>query len=386
MEAPIPTLVSHLRSSHMQSVAIGAHDNVVCLTGVSNEYFEWRFAEEEGQVADAEPKQNRALRGKRLVSISVGKGRCAAVTAAGALLEWGSETRDPDAPDSADEFDPYLPRELRCLWSIADVRCSAEHSVALTREGKVLTWGLAGGMGRLGLGQDRDVWSPALVEALKDHTCVSIAIGPGNTGATTREFGAFAWGAGNSGQLGNNDIHPLLVPTRIAALQHVECVQMAFGNRHLVVIAKDGGVWTSGVRTLQQHNKTTKHNATPHAQSVYVHAPCTRARSIHLIVPSPPLVSLCFLCTDHQDNGFGQLGLGRDAESKYLRPQLVDTLGKIQMVSCSQRWEREVVQPPSVRQSSACQCTDASPPLCCSFFCDSGGGCVRRQRHDGPVR
>ena len=252
MEAPIPTLVSHLRSSHMQSVAIGAHDNVVCLTGVSNEYFEWRFAEEEGQVADAEPKQNRALRGKRLVSISVGKGRCAAVTAAGALLEWGSETRDPDAPDSADEFDPYLPRELRCLWSIADVRCSAEHSVALTREGKVLTWGLAGGMGRLGLGQDRDVWSPALVEALKEHTCVSIAIGPGNTGATTREFGAFAWGAGNSGQLGNNDIHPLLVPTRIAALQHVECVQMAFGNRHLVVIAKDGGVWTSGVRTQQQ--------------------------------------------------------------------------------------------------------------------------------------
>lgn len=272
MEAPIPTLVSHLRSSHMQSVAIGAHDNVVCLTGVSNEYFEWRFAEEEGQVADAEPKQNRALRGKRLVSISVGKGRCAAVTAAGALLEWGSETRDPDAPDSADEFDPYLPRELRCLWSIADVRCSAEHSVALTREGKVLTWGLAGGMGRLGLGQDRDVWSPALVEALKEHTCVSIAIGPGNTGATTREFGAFAWGAGNSGQLGNNDIHPLLVPTRIAALQHVECVQMAFGNRHLVVIAKDGGVWTSGVRT-QQHNN----NAARHDQSFFACAlhPCT---------------------------------------------------------------------------------------------------------------
>lgn len=323
VEAPIPTLVSHLRSSHMQSVAIGAHDNVVCLTGVSNEYFEWRFAEDEGQLADAEPKQNRALRGKRLVSISVGKGRCAAVTAAGALLEWGAETRDPDAPDT-DEFDPQLPRELRCLWSIADVRCSSEHSVALTREGRVLTWGLAGGMGRLGLGQDRDVWSPALVEALKDHVCVSVAIGPGNTGATTKDFKAFAWGAGNSGQLANNDIHPLLVPTQIAALQHVECVQMAFGNRHLVVVAKDGAVWTSG------------------------------------------------------DNGFGQLGLGRDAESKYLRPQLVESLSKIQMVSENNDGGERTSTPSGGRQSiCVCVCADATAlftsavlfpvPICCSF-------------------
>jgi len=72
-----------------------------------------------------------------------------------------------------------------------------------------------------------------------------------------------------------------------------------------------------------------------------------------------------FLCAGLQDNGFGQLGLGRDAESKYLRPQLVETLGKIQMVSCSQRWGREAVQPligrrPSVRQ---CLWTDASAPL-----------------------
>ncbi len=99
VEAPVPTLVSHLRSNHIQSVAIGAHDNVVCLTGVSNEIYEWRFTEEGEHQAETEPTQNRALRGKRLVSISVGKGRCAAATAAGVLLEWGVDTKDPDAPD-----------------------------------------------------------------------------------------------------------------------------------------------------------------------------------------------------------------------------------------------------------------------------------------------
>lgn len=282
VEAPLPTIVSHLRSNHMQAIAIGAHDNVVCLTGVSNEIYEWRFTEEGDHPAEVEPKQNRALRGKRLVSISVGKGRCAAATAGGVLLEWGVDTRDPDAPDD-EEFDPYRPREIRCLWHIADVRCSTEHSVALTKDGKVLTWG-QGGMGRLGQSSDRDFSSPALVEALKDVVVTSVAIGPGNTGCTSRDFKAYVWGAGNSGQLGNNDIHPIFLPAQIGALQHLECVQLAFGNRHLVVLTRDGELYASG------------------------------------------------------DNGFGQLGLGSgpDMPPKFLVPQPVKALAKtvVSEVAC----------------------------------------------------
>lgn len=177
---------------------------------------------------------------------------------------------------AACQFDPYRPREIRCLWSIADVKCSSEHSVALTRDGKVLTWGV-GGMGRLGHQSDADFSSPTLVEALKEYTATSIAIGPGNTGVTTSDFKAFVWGAGNSGQLGNNDIHPIFVPTQIAALQHSQPIQLAFGNRHLVVVTADGSVWSSG------------------------------------------------------DNGFGQLGLGAAAQAKYLTPQRVTALDKIKM-------------------------------------------------------
>jgi alpha-tubulin suppressor-like RCC1 family protein len=160
------------------------------------------------------------------------------------------------------------------------VACSAEHSVALTREGKVLTWG-QGGFGRLGQANDKDYASPTLVESLKEHVVVSIAIGPGNTGVTTREFKAFVCGAGNSGQLGNNDIQPNLAFAQMAALQHVEVIRLAFGNRHILVVTKDGEVWTSG------------------------------------------------------DNGFGQLGLGASAESKYLRPQRVDTLASIPMLEAA---------------------------------------------------
>ena len=213
-------------------------------------------------AAEAEPKQNRALRGKRLVSISVGKGRCAAATAGGVLLEWGVDTRDPDASDNAlEQWDPYRPREIRCLWAIAAVQCSAEHSVALTREGKVLTWGTAGGMGRLGHSADRDLGSPTLVEALREHTCTSVAIGPANTGATTKDFRAFVWGAGNSGQLGSGDIRPIFVPTQIAALQHAECVQMAFGNRHLIVVTRDGKVYATGVSFGPPSSRASTHRA-----------------------------------------------------------------------------------------------------------------------------
>ena len=63
--------------------------------------------------------------------------------------------------------------------------------------GKYSHGGIGGGMGRLGQQCDRDFASPTLGEALKEHVCTSIAIGPGNTGATTKEFKAFVWGAGS---------------------------------------------------------------------------------------------------------------------------------------------------------------------------------------------
>lgn len=132
------------------------------------------------------------------------------------------------------------------------------------------------GGGKLGHpSADRDYSSPTLVDALKDQFCTSIAIGPRNTGVTTKEFKAFVWGAGNSGQLGNNDINPVFLPTQLAALQQVEIIGLGFGNRHLIAVCKDGSVYGCG------------------------------------------------------DNGLGQLGLGVGSEPKYLRPQLLKTIAAV---------------------------------------------------------
>lgn len=87
-----------------------------------------------------------------------------------------------------------------------------------------------------------------------------------------------------SGQLGNNDIHPLFQPTQLAALQHVELVGLAFGNRHLIALGKDGSVYACG------------------------------------------------------DNSLGQLGIGAnpDAQTKYLTPQALKSIAAIPMsdVAC----------------------------------------------------
>lgn len=201
------------------------------------------------------------------------------MTQGGKLLAWGSDTSHivPPPEEGWPEYDPYLPRPINSPYFIKDVRCSQEHSVALTKDGKVLTWGM-GGMGRLGHNQSSDkaeCSTPTLVEALAQETCVYIAIGPGNTGAVTASGKAYVWGAGNSGQLGNNSVSPVFAPTRLAALQHVEVAQLAFGNRHAACVTREGGVYTWG------------------------------------------------------DNSFGQLGLGPQAENKYLTPQEVKTLQRI---------------------------------------------------------
>jgi hypothetical protein len=90
VEQPIPSLVNNLRSHCIQRVALGAQNNLVCLTGVANEVFEWRFSEdnETGEEAQLQPQLNKQLRGKRLQSIAVGKSHYACVTHAGKMIVW----------------------------------------------------------------------------------------------------------------------------------------------------------------------------------------------------------------------------------------------------------------------------------------------------------
>ena len=83
---------------------------------------------------------------------------------------------------------------------VHSVTVGASHMLALTREGRVLSWG-NGEYGRCGNGR-REQLVPAPVELLEGKMAVAVAAGSQHSLALTAAGTVFAWGKNDAGQLG----------------------------------------------------------------------------------------------------------------------------------------------------------------------------------------
>ena len=89
------------------------------------------------------------------------------------------------------------------------------HSLAITADGSVWSWG-DGGSDRLGHGDQQDQLLPKKVEAFAGQHVVAVSAGPYHSLAITADGDVFAWGAGESGCLGHGeDLSNQLLPKKI---------------------------------------------------------------------------------------------------------------------------------------------------------------------------
>jgi len=293
VESPIPKLVDALKGQVAQVVAVGSNANMALLTGYGREMMEWQFdgapldAEEThgnaaGEAAQQQliagltshgssagedsghgggkgvPQVNAALRGKKIVSLSAGKSHYMCVTGEGKLYGWGSNHLHECGLKLPGDIS-YVPHPLAVsLLSgaqtiVTEVKCGVEHSICLDSLGRVHTWGM-GFEGRLGHTSNADVPQPKLVQALVDSkvTVTGLAIGPSNTGVTCADGSAWLWGAGNAGQLGNDDLLPAFAPSRVRHLAHEKVTALALGNYHAMLLTASGTVYTTGENRFGQ--------------------------------------------------------------------------------------------------------------------------------------
>ena len=100
--------------------------------------------------------------------------------------------------------------------AVIQIAAGPGHSVGVTRDGLVFTWG-SGSNGQLGLGPVSESMVPALVSGILEGQAVTQAdTGDRHTVCVTKEGAAYAWGAGDSGQLGTEDTTDLRIPHLIA--------------------------------------------------------------------------------------------------------------------------------------------------------------------------
>lgn len=147
---------------------------------------------------------------------------------------------------------------------IVQVACGDAHTVALSSDGSLYSWG-GGGCGQLGhletrrMPKDEDGCPyqpvPRIVESLKDEV-VNVACGKAHSVAVSAKGQMFTWGAGACGQLGHPDTrtfptdedgYPFQpVPREVANLKSLHITATACGDVHTLALTKEGDLYSFG--------------------------------------------------------------------------------------------------------------------------------------------
>jgi len=132
-----------------------------------------------------------------------------------------------NASPDGDKQSQLLPKKVEALAGqhVVAVSAGAYHSIALTANGAVWSWG-EGWDGRLGHGDNQQELLPKKIDAFAGQRVVAVSAGAHSL-VLTADGAVWSWGYGYSGQLGHGDHQNQLLPKKIEA----------FAGRRVVAVA-----------------------------------------------------------------------------------------------------------------------------------------------------
>ena len=142
---------------------------------------------------------------------------------------------------------------------IAMAACGMHHSVVVSAEGRVWTWG-CGQDGCLGLDDEQDMLVPRCCEGLHESTIVVVEAGGNHTAAHGECGNLWVWGDGSQGQLGLGNIEDRRVPTRVGAegaFGGCKARMVACGGARTQVLTVSGELWVCAKEPTAVSDSTT---------------------------------------------------------------------------------------------------------------------------------
>ena len=235
-----------LPQSEVAPVKVSAGEAHVAVVTVEKKLYTWNVAamgdadgHSYGQLGHGNrssvrnPKAVEGVEDLNIVDVSCGQDFTVALDATGQLHSWGcnefgclgtgENDGDVDSPGPVGVFDGAgfgIPGSIPLGREVVQVSCGMNHVLALASDGTVFAWG-NGEMGKLGLGDEEDRFSPERIhfgltpEALSPEI---VAVAAGSTGSLFLTVGGRVYGAGNNevNQLGLNRTGSLLEFRRLA--------------------------------------------------------------------------------------------------------------------------------------------------------------------------
>jgi alpha-tubulin suppressor-like RCC1 family protein/phosphodiesterase/alkaline phosphatase D-like protein len=320
----------------------GGTGNDLVLQWANNRLTGWGY-NGSGQVGD-KSQTNRAapvaventgvLAGKTVLTVACGNSHSIALCADGTLAAWGRNAEGQLGNNSATLSTVPVAVDMSgdlAGKTVVAVAAGSYHSLVLCSDGTLAAWG-SNTSGQLGnTGTQRSLVPVALDDlgALAGKTIVAIAAGSYHNLALCEDGTIAAWGANESGQLGNGGTVPSLVPVAVGAgsvLTGKPVVAVAAGTKHNLVLCADGTLVAWGSNTYGQLGNGNK---TDSLLPVMVNTSGVLAGRTPVAVAVGQLHSMA-LCADGRvatwgRNSSGSLGNNTTTDSSV--PVLVDSSG-----------------------------------------------------------
>jgi len=163
------------------------------------------------------------------------------------------DIRSGDAPENGNPSVALLPQLVTSLQGerIVDVACGPAHTLALTADGRVYSFGVDRD-GALGMGDRAPRFTPTPVLDLDAHgPIVAIAAGNGSSLFLAANGTVLSCGANDRGQGGTGSTQRRhLAPVPVASLRDIAAISA--GTYHAAAVAKDGTMYAWGLNQSGQ--------------------------------------------------------------------------------------------------------------------------------------
>jgi len=186
------------------------------------------------------PVQVEELSGVR--SVAAGEIFALALLEDGTVWGWGrNQSGQVGSGDSTVQHD--RPVEIVGLSEVLSIAAGSEHALAVGGDGSVWAWGF-NEHGQLGM-ETGDEWRLTTPTHLAGFEgALSVAAGADHSFAVTADGRLWAWGRHDFGRLGDGSREHRFAPVEVSAVSGV--LAAAGGSIHSVAVMEDGSLWAWG--------------------------------------------------------------------------------------------------------------------------------------------
>ena len=184
--------------------------------------------------------------------VQAGASHSLALSETGILYSWGKNSQGQCGVGTTDDLLRPTVVQIKCE-GLTRMAAGWEHSLVLTKDGLVFSWGCGYKDNRrgvvppvLGHGGSEGKTLPERIIFFEIHRVTDIACGWDHCLALDGEGKVFSWGSGLNGKLGHGSENNCAMPSAIESLSGVRICRIAAGCEHSAVVDTKGRLYTFG--------------------------------------------------------------------------------------------------------------------------------------------